>query len=60
LREVLAIPATYDIALVLALGKPRETVLIEPVKDGHIEYWRDERGFHHVPKRALTDIILEL
>lgn len=60
LREALAIPEPYDIALVLALGKPRETVLIDSVKDGKVEYWRDERGFHHVPKRALSDIILEL
>jgi nitroreductase len=60
LREALAIPDRFDIALVLALGKPRETVLLEPMKDGRFEYWRDERGFHHVPKRALTELILEL
>jgi hypothetical protein len=30
------------------------------MKDGRFEYWRDERGFHHVPKRALTELILEL
>lgn len=58
LRAVLAIPSRYDILLVLALGKPKETVLIEPVVDGAIRYWRDERGWHHVPKRALMDVIL--
>jgi nitroreductase len=60
LREALAIPETFDIALVLAIGKPRETVLLEPLKDGKVEYWRDERGFHHVPKRALSELILDL
>ena len=60
LREALAIPETFETALVLALGKPKETVLLESVKDGKIEYWRDERGFHHVPKRALSDVILDL
>lgn len=60
LRVALAIPEAFEIALVLAFGKPKETVLLEPVKDGKIEYWRDERGFHHVPKRALSDLILDL
>ena len=60
LRDTLAIPDRYDIALVLAIGKPRETVLIDTVQDGKIEYWRDERSFHHVPKRALSELILDL
>lgn len=60
LREALAIPENYEIALVLALGKPKETVLLETMKDGKFEYWRDERGFHHVPKRVLNDLILNL
>lgn len=60
LRAALAIPDTFEISLVLALGKPKETVLIEPAKDGAIQYWRDERGFHHVPKRSLAELILDL
>ena len=30
-----------------------------PSPDGSVKYWRDERQVHHVPKRALSDIILE-
>lgn len=60
LRDVLGIPERYEILLVLALGKPKETVTIETVRDGKIEYWRDAKGRHHVPKRALSDLILEL
>ncbi len=60
LREALTIPEQYTILLVLALGKPREDVVIDPVgPDSDIRYWRDETGTHHVPKRALEDIILE-
>jgi nitroreductase len=59
LRRVLAIPAIYEVLLVLALGKPRETVVIEKVGSPHgIKYWRDEQGIHHVPKRAVDDIIV--
>ncbi len=61
LRDALKIPDRYEILLALALGKPAEEVVIEPVSaDGDIKYWRDEAGVHHVPKRALDDLILDL
>ena len=60
LRKALDIPSSYQILLVLALGKPRETVVIETVgAAGDIKYWRDSEGVHHVPKRSLDDIILD-
>ena len=59
LQEALKIPARYEILLVIPLGKPKETVKIEPLgPDGDIKYWRDTEAVHHVPKRALDDIIL--
>ena len=59
LRKALEIPAHYEILLVLALGKPRETVVVDAVgADGDIKYWRDSAGVHHVPKRRLDDIIV--
>ncbi|MFO8102131.1 MAG: nitroreductase family protein [Dehalococcoidia bacterium] len=59
LRELLDIPSRYEILLVLALGKPAETVVVEPMPpDGNTSYWRDEQGVHHVPKRSLDEIIL--
>jgi nitroreductase len=60
LRQALAIPPRYDILLVLALGAPKETVMIETIgPGGDTKYWRDSKGIHHVPKRALDDIIIE-
>ena len=59
LRQYLDIPDHLDILLVIAIGKPVETVQLEEVgADGSIRYWRDENGVHHVPKRSLSDIIV--
>ena len=59
LREMLHIPDRFDILLAIALGKPRETVVLEEIPPGgSIKYWRDEHGTHHVPKRGLEEIIL--
>lgn len=59
LRENLEIPSHFEILQVIALGKPKENVVIEPLAaDGDIKYWRDQNGAHHVPKRALDDLII--
>ena len=59
LRPMLNIESHLKILLVLAIGKPKEEVVIEPVgPDGSILYWRDEEAVHHLPKRALKDIIV--
>ena len=61
LRRALSILPRYEILLVLALGKPKEMVVIEEVgPSGDIEYWRDSEGVHHVPKRSLDEIIVDL
>jgi len=59
LRQVLDIPEQYDILLILALGQPKETVVLEEVgPDGSVKYYRDADGVHHVPKRSLSELIL--
>ncbi len=60
LRSALRIPERYDIMLAIALGYPHERVVLEEMKDGNIEYWRDAQSVHHVPKRSLSEIILDL
>ena len=59
LREKLAISANYEILLVVALGRPKEEVVIDNISSsGDITYWRDGNRVHHVPKRPLEDIIV--
>jgi nitroreductase len=59
LRRALEIPPRYEILLVLALGKPKEKVVMETVgPDGNTRYWRDSEEAQHVPKRPLDEIIM--
>lgn len=57
----LGLPGDVKPLMVIALGKPAETVRLEPLSaspDGSTTYWRDAAGAHHVPKRALADVLL--
>ena len=59
LRKDFEIPERYDILLVIALGKPKEKVVLEDMgPDDDFNYWNDNEDVHHVPKRRLDDIII--
>ncbi len=61
LSEALCMPSHFEILLVIALGKPAESVRVETVgPDGDIKYWRGEDGVHHVPKRSLDELIVSV
>jgi nitroreductase len=61
LQDALNIPDRYDILLVIALGVPQETVVVDTISpEGDIKYWRDTDDVHHVPKRALSDLLLDI
>ena len=50
-------PLTID--LLLALGKPGETIVLEDVAAGsELKYYRDENDVHHVPKLDLDSVLL--
>ncbi|MCI8443514.1 MAG: nitroreductase family protein [Provencibacterium sp.] len=60
MKEFRIDPERYELLLVIALGVPAETVLLEPLpQNGNIRYWRDESGLHHVPKRPLKELLLD-
>jgi nitroreductase len=59
LRQIFNIQARYEILLVIALGKPKEKVVMETMEPtDSFAYWRDANSVHHVPKRKLDDIII--
>jgi nitroreductase len=54
-------PEQLHLSLVIALGRPREKVIIEDCRnEDDVKYWRDSHGVHHVPKRPLKSCLLEL
>ena len=47
--------------MIIALGKPKEVVILEELdNDKGIKYYRDADGVHHVPKRKLEELILDI
>ena len=55
----LNLPENLVPSLVLALGKPDETIIMTELEKGSdFRYYRDENGQHYVPKRKLEDITL--
>lgn len=60
LAQILNLPEHFEIVQVLALGKPKEVVVLDEMKNGEIKYWRDENQVHHVPKRRLDEIIFKV
>jgi nitroreductase len=59
LSRKLNLPTYLEILLVLALGRPAETVILEDGKSPDpVPYWRDSDQAHHVPKRPLDDLLV--
>jgi nitroreductase len=58
LRELLGIPLELRPRLILALGRPDETVVLEDAEENNLTYYRDEMDVHHVPKLKTEDMIL--
>ena len=60
LAEVLELDTErYAISLVLALGKPKEKVVVVPAgQDGSVKYYRDENQIHYLPTRSLAEILV--
>lgn len=58
LGKYFQLPDFMEIILVLAIGKPAQTVVLDEVDyRGNMEYWTDDEGRHHVPKRSLDELI---
>lgn len=60
LRRLFHLPEELKINYVIALGKPKEKVVLEQMKGEDYRYWRDADGVHHVPKREAGSLIYKI
>ena len=60
LVQHLGLEPHYRLLLAVALGKSAETIVLEDTSNGNIRYYRDSDGVHHVPKRPLDKVILDI
>ena len=56
LKELLNIPDKYEVGLMLALGYPDETIILDDYTDSY-KLTVDSKGIRHVPKKRLADIL---
>ncbi len=55
----LSLPRELGVTMVIALGRPAETIVIEEMpEDGDSSYWRTPDQVHHVPKRSLDEVLV--
>ena len=61
LHKTLNLSNNLEILLVLAIGKTKENIILETIEENDdFKYWRDKSGNHHVPKRKLSDIVINI
>jgi len=58
-HRALALPRDLSVTMVIALGRPGETIALEEMpEDGNTAYWRTPDQVHHVPKRSLDEVLV--
>lgn len=56
IKKLLDIPVDYEVKLTIGLGYPDQTVELED-NNTEPEYWLDEDGTMHVPKKPLGELL---
>ena len=60
-HATLELPEKLQPMLIVAFGKPDETIVLTEVGEGErLKYYRDGNDVHYVPKRRLQDVTVEL
>jgi len=59
IRELFNIPKYFEITHVISLGYPDEESIMVSY-EGSFDYWKDEKGLMHVPKKDLNEIIYKI
>ena len=56
IKQALGIPEGYVVGLVIAMGYPEESPVVDEVTDT-TNIWVDDKLVRHVPKRKLADML---
>jgi len=56
LKKILHVPDKYEIGMMLVLGYPDESPVLEAATDS-VKLWIDDKGVRHIPKRELKGIL---
>ena len=60
IKAALGLPEPQSLKLLIALGRPAETIVIEEVAAGaDLAYYRTEDDVHHVSKLRLADVLVD-
>jgi nitroreductase len=54
--KIINAPSKYEVAAMLALGYPDESLALEIATDS-VKRWVDENNVRHIPKRQLEDVL---
>lgn len=58
IKEIFSLPEHIKPRLIIALGKPKESVEIVDIKDSDVKYYRNGKEKNIVPKRTLDELLL--
>jgi nitroreductase len=59
ISSALDLPQHLRPVLIVAIGKPEETIIVLDAKEGeNLSYYRDENDAHYVPKRKLEELLI--
>ena len=58
-HALLGLPENVQPLLIVALGKPDEEIVLTDAVNGQTAYYRDEADRHYVPKRPLSELVVD-
>lgn len=58
IAQIFSLPENIVPRLIIALGAPKEKIVLTDAVNGEIKYFRNSEGTHFVPKRPLAEILL--
>lgn len=59
-KQIISHDENLEVALIIAIGHPKEQVEITELENNEYKYYRNENGVHFVPKRSFNEVYIEV